>query len=146
MSDLIGALKLCYLDSVCTSEMQHNSDSPATAINCMSGPNTEGAVKVKILASDFVRLVREIKPAVALKHDIASLLVDSIDSSNEGRAEHLVGIKPLQDRLRKSVLLPYELCSLPRHQSHDRESCRHRQTDIGSCSGKTLCDALCLQR
>lgn len=143
---MVGALKQCYLDSVSSTEMQHtfpsaDSHSPSAAVNNISGSSVRGGVK--ILSSDFMRLVREIRPAVALKHDIASLLADSTESSTDGREECLVGIEPLQDRLRKSVLLPYELSTLSGKH-------RHGQSDIGSCSGKILhellYDALYLQQ
>ena len=65
-----------------------------------SGNNT----KVHVRASDFVHAISEIRPAVALNHDIVSMLVDNNIIDN---IPVLYCVEDIQKRLKNTVLLPY---------------------------------------
>ena len=60
--------------------------------------------KVHVRASDFIRTISEIRPAVALKHDIVSMLVDNNIIDN---IPVLYCVEDIQKRLKNTVLLPY---------------------------------------
>lgn len=65
---------------------------------------------ITVRASDFVRAINEIKPAVAQKHNMLSMIVGS-DSTNDGCngiMDTLVCVGDLQKRL-KDAVLPYHV-------------------------------------
>ena len=83
-----------------------------------------------------MRAVKEVRPAVVLKHDMFSLLVDSNGSApgqvlgqgqGSGQRSSLVCVEALQVRLRTAVLLPYLQSKVPHRSSAH---------GVGGCSGK----------
>lgn len=116
-------------------QLHHTKTTPLTTMHgCGSGET------VWISASSFMRAVKEVRPAVVLKHDMFSLLVDSNGSApgqgpgqgqgrgqGPGQRSSLVCVEGLQDRLRTAVLLPYLQSKVPHRSSAH---------SVGGCSGK----------
>lgn len=127
MPNLLAALKHCYLSSVATKtypglQDQRNRESR----------NTE---TIWISASHFMQVVKEIRSAAALKHDIISLLVDSSSSAQQSS---LVCVEALQERLRRSVLLPYLDTKISqRNSAHDLGGCSGQLSPFPPCSPST---------
>ena len=136
--NLLATLKQCYLSSVAAGtypqvfyQLHHTKTTPLTTMHgCDSGET------VWISASSFMRAVKEVRPAVVLKHDMFSLLVDSNGSApgqvlgqgqGSGQRSSLVCVEGLQDRLRTAVLLPYLQSKVPHRSSAH---------GVGGCSGK----------
>jgi hypothetical protein len=87
-----------------------------------------------------MRTVKEVRPAVVLKHDMFSLLVDSSGSAPRqgpgyGQRNSLVCVEALQDRLRRAVLLPYFEGKVSRSISAH---------GLGGCSGKSSLFSRCV--
>lgn len=97
-----------------------------------------------VRASDFVRAINEIKPAVAQKNNMLSMLVGS-ESTNDGCnsiMDTLVCVGDLQKRLKDAVLPNYleQTNNFENYNDFDPPIQDKTRRAVGHCSGKfTLC-------
>ena len=149
VSDFVIALKRCFEQGVSVllfPDIIRGLISTSSTQYCTSSlPNhrmREG--KISIRASDFVQSVNEIRPAVALQHNIISLLVDNSVSE----VKHvLLCVEAIQRRLINTVLMPY-IDTSGRHRNHGRTNgdesngsrsrslSRQKGLSLSHCSGK----------
>ena len=115
---------------------QQQSGSRSSAVQDV---NDAPSTRIQVRASDFVRAINEIRPSVAQKHNMLSMIVDSESSSdgNNGPMDCLVCVEDLQKRLKDAVLLPYleQTSTFDSHNYFSPSIQDKTIRDVGHCSG-----------
>ena len=118
--------------------------SPLRDMKNLQDISDDSFAHITVRASDFVRAINEIKPAVAQKNNMLSMIVGS-DSTNDGCndiMDTLVCVGDLQKRLKGAVLPNYleQTNNFENYNDFDPPVQDKTMRVVGHCSGKfTLC-------
>ena len=140
------ALKDCFTQNICSllfSQVIRGLLPTSSKAYCAPTLTKSSVVgdRISVRASDFVYSIGEIRPTVALKNDILSLL---IDNSEKKEKLVLLCVEALQNKLINAVLMPY-VDSNHSHQKHNsnsrrdagngRDISRQKGLSLSHCSG-----------